>query len=184
MKFRYERRLPRLGPSTLQLIVTLTPRMAVDACWSVIWRGSGDLKAIRKNWYVPGSHFSIGPPKTNGETHRVSNRPDDSRKRQARLDVAGHLLPVFRSTRPGVATLTLAPSQTRQSLFAKAIRCTTGDFENSGTIGNTPGASRRGTLRDRQLRQFSQEKKPDRRWLGTYCLPGGYERSRNLRRKR
>ena len=36
MKLRYERQLPRRGPSTLRPTVTSMPQMAVDACWSVI----------------------------------------------------------------------------------------------------------------------------------------------------
>jgi hypothetical protein len=89
MKLRYGRQLPRLGPSTLRLIVTSTPPMAVDAYWSVICKGSGrTAKAMRNNWYAPDSLISTGPAKTNGETNRVSNRTVDSRTCEAGLDVA------------------------------------------------------------------------------------------------
>jgi hypothetical protein len=82
------------------------PPIAVDACWSVICNGSGrTAEAMRKDWYVPASLTSAGPPKTNGETHKAFDRSNHYRKLAAGLDLAGHLLPAFRSVRAGIAAM-------------------------------------------------------------------------------
>lgn len=108
------------GPSTLRLTATSTPQTAVDACWSVICKGSGrTAKAMRKYWCAPDLRISTGTPTTNGETSRVSNRSNNSRKCEAGLDVARHLLPVFRSARPGVATMILI----ERASWARQVIC-------------------------------------------------------------
>jgi hypothetical protein len=90
----------------LRLTMALTPPMTVDACWSAICKENGrTAEAMRKDWYVPGSLISAGPPETNGETHKAFDRSNHYRKLAAGLDLAGHLLPAFRSARAGIAAL-------------------------------------------------------------------------------
>ena len=98
MKFPYERRSIRLGPSIWRRTATSMPRTADDACWNVICRGGGRLvKAILKNSRALGSLTLTGFPRTSGEANRAADRTDNSWKREARVDVTRPFLPVFGS---------------------------------------------------------------------------------------
>src|SRR5712675_2212459 len=88
MKFPYERRSTRLGPCTWRRIATSTLRTADDVYWSGICTGDwGPTKSGLKNSRVPDLLISTGFPRTNGEGHEATDRTDNSRKREAGLDV-------------------------------------------------------------------------------------------------
>jgi hypothetical protein len=94
MKFPYERRSTRLGPSTWRRIARLTLRTADDAYLSAIcsgvWR---PVKAKLKGSRVQGSPISTGFPNMNGNADIY--RTDNRWKREAELDVARRFVPAF-----------------------------------------------------------------------------------------
>jgi hypothetical protein len=70
MKFPYERRSTRLGPSTWRRIATSTLRTTDDAYLSAICNeGWGPVKVRVKCLRVPDSPISTGFPRTNGKAY-------------------------------------------------------------------------------------------------------------------
>ena len=96
MKFSFERRSTRLGPSILRRIATSTLRTVNDAYWSGICKGGWrPAKARPKNSRVLDSPILTGFPRTNDEADRVTDRTNNSRKRETGLDVACPFVAAF-----------------------------------------------------------------------------------------
>jgi hypothetical protein len=100
MKFPYERRSTRLGSSTWRRIATLTLQTAEDAYSNAIYNGvwRRPVKARPESSRVPDSPISTAFPRTNGNADIY--RTDNSRKREAELDVARRFVPAFSDDDP------------------------------------------------------------------------------------
>jgi hypothetical protein len=95
MKFPYERRSTRLGPSTWRRIAKSTLRTADDAYLSVICNGGWAGQSETEGLTCSGPPISTGFPRTNGKADRATDRTDNSGKREAGLDVARPFVPCF-----------------------------------------------------------------------------------------
>jgi hypothetical protein len=90
------RQSTRLGPSILRRIATSTLRTVDDAYWNGISKGVWrPAKARLKNSRVLDSPILTGFPRTNDEADRVTDRTNNSRKRETRLDVVRPFVGAF-----------------------------------------------------------------------------------------